>query len=209
MSSQAGIGSTFAFFVKVRKALAITPGREKRASALAKAITTAIRPSELAILVVEDNLVNQKVLCKQLHTLGCTVYVANHGVQALDFIKTTTFWRGAAQGVPLSVVLMDIEMPIMDGLTCTRAIRALQKQGSIIGHVPIIAVSANARGEQQAAAKAAGVVRCRLLTTVICICLHFLKRNESVPGLMMIHDYRMMRSANPSASQSSCRGLGG
>ena len=62
-------------------------------------------------------------------------------------------------------------MPIMDGLTCTRAIRALQKQGSIVGHVPIIAVSANARGEQQAAAKAAGVVRCRPYTTMFHTCL--------------------------------------
>lgn len=156
---------------------------EKRALVLAKTKTTALNPSELAILVVEDNLVNQKVLCKQLHTLGCTVYVANHGVEALDIIKTTMFWRGAAQGVPLSVVLMDIEMPIMDGLTCTRAIRTLQRQGSIVGHVPIIAVSANARGEQQAAAKAAGVVRRRPYTTVIHLCLLFFETQQEISNI--------------------------
>jgi CheY-like chemotaxis protein len=50
-------------------------------------------------------------------------------------------------------------MPIMDGLTCARKIRELQREGEIIGHVPIIAVSANARSEQIVAAKVAGMVR--------------------------------------------------
>jgi len=59
--------------------------------------------------------------------------------------------------LPLSVVLMDIEMPIMDGLTCTRRIRQMEAKGALVGHVPIIAVSANARREQVELAQEAGV----------------------------------------------------
>lgn len=58
---------------------------------------------------------------------------------------------------PLSLILMDVEMPIQDGLTCTRQIRELERQGKILGgHIPIIAVSANARLEQILEAKSAG-----------------------------------------------------
>lgn len=58
---------------------------------------------------------------------------------------------------PLSLILMDVEMPIQDGLTCTRQIRQFEQQGQILGgHIPIIAVSANARLEQILEAKAAG-----------------------------------------------------
>jgi CheY-like chemotaxis protein len=62
-----------------------------------------------------------------------------------------------AQPFPLSMILMDIEMPIQDGLTCTRNIRELERTGKIKGgRIPIIAVSANARMEQILEAKEAG-----------------------------------------------------
>lgn len=58
---------------------------------------------------------------------------------------------------PLSMILMDVEMPIQDGLTCTQQIRELERQGKILGgHIPIIAATANARLEQILEAKAAG-----------------------------------------------------
>lgn len=111
------------------------------------------------ILVVEDNLINQRVLSAQLKKLGHTVHVANHGVEALRHLSQTPFSAtpSASPSVPLSVVLMDIEMPVMDGLTCTRRIREMEAQGELSGHVPIIAVSANARREQVELAKSAGV----------------------------------------------------
>ncbi|EUC46264.1 hypothetical protein COCMIDRAFT_93278 [Bipolaris oryzae ATCC 44560] len=111
------------------------------------------------ILVVEDNLINQRVLSAQLKKLGHTVHVANHGVEALSHLSRTPFsaMPSASPSVPLSVVLMDIEMPVMDGLTCTRRIREMEAQGELSGHVPIIAVSANARREQVELAKSAGV----------------------------------------------------
>lgn len=58
----------------------------------------------------------------------------------------------------ITVVLMDQEMPVMDGMQCTRTIREWEGMGKLVGHVPIIAVTANARREQIAALKAVGMV---------------------------------------------------
>jgi len=61
------------------------------------------------ILLVEDNIVNQKVLSKQLRRSGCTVNVANHGAEALDFIKTSRYWRdNGAKGPEISFILLDV-----------------------------------------------------------------------------------------------------
>ncbi|KAI4617590.1 uncharacterized protein J4E87_008226 [Alternaria ethzedia] len=111
------------------------------------------------ILIVEDNLINQRVLSTQLKKLGHTIHVANHGFEALSQLSRTSFSPTPSETppLPLSVVLMDVEMPVMDGLTCTRRIREMERNGELSGHVPIIAVSANARREQIDMAKEAGV----------------------------------------------------
>jgi CheY-like chemotaxis protein len=96
-------------------------------------------------LVVEDNVINQRVMSQQLARLGCAkVHTANHGLEA-DFLSTTTFCNG---DVPLSIILLDVEMPIMDGLTCARKIRELEKMREITKHVPICGITANARTSQ-------------------------------------------------------------
>lgn len=68
---------------------------------------------------MEDNLVNQRVLQKQLKNLGCVVHVANHGGEALDVLRRSTYWNHAiedenptpeADRIGLNVVLMDQEM---------------------------------------------------------------------------------------------------
>lgn len=105
---------------------------------------------------------NQKVLEKRLTKLGYKVHIANHGQEALDYLSNTTIWKqqGRVDTTPLPnvhVVLMDIEMPVMDGLTCSKRIRDLQNSGDIVKHVPIVAVSANARAEQMKQALDAGV----------------------------------------------------
>ncbi|KAF2658347.1 hypothetical protein K491DRAFT_713734 [Lophiostoma macrostomum CBS 122681] len=91
--------------------------------------------------------------------LGCTIQVAGHGEEALEELKKTTHWKYPITETPskLSVILMDIEMPVMDGLTCARRVRELQDEGEIVAHVPIIAVSANARREQVEEAISAGM----------------------------------------------------
>ena len=111
--------------------------------------------SDLAILIVEDNLVNQKVLSKQLRKAGCTTYTADNGLLALEVLATTLFQDQA--GKPLSVILMDLEMPEMDGLTAIGKIRDMEREGVLKGHVPVIAVTANVRDEQTKAAIGAGM----------------------------------------------------
>jgi CheY-like chemotaxis protein len=123
--------------------------------------------SKIKVLIVEDNLVNQKVLQKQLKNVGFQVEVANHGGEALDVLRTSRFWNGNQEnGNDLAVILMDLEMPIMDGLTATMKIRELETAGTIVKHVPIIAVTANARLEQIETAMSAGMV-CHLASLVM------------------------------------------
>lgn len=117
--------------------------------------------SYLKVLIVEDNLVNQKVLAKQLRNIGCNVSVANHGEEALVHLRKTKYWHANAsnpEALGLSVILMDLEMPVMDGLTCTKRIRELESKGELLGHNPIIAVSANARSAHVESALEAGMV---------------------------------------------------
>ncbi|KAG9590848.1 histidine kinase, partial [Aureobasidium melanogenum] len=112
----------------------------------------------LHVLIVEDNLINQKVMAQQLKKAKCEVHVANHGADALLFLEKTSFAKDCGPyATPLSIILMDLEMPVMDGLTCIRRIREWQKQGKLTRPVPVIAVTANARNEQIAMAQEAGM----------------------------------------------------
>jgi len=111
--------------------------------------------SDFKILIVEDNLINQRLLRNQLKKLNANVEVANHGEEALSILSGPTFWSNPDH---LHLVFMDIEMPIMDGLTCTKKIRQLQGEGKLPKHIPIIALTANARGEQKDNALKSGMV---------------------------------------------------
>ncbi|KAF1988817.1 aerobic respiration control sensor protein arcB [Aulographum hederae CBS 113979] len=135
------------------------PRPEAASAATADDGAPKIDPKDLHILVVEDNLVNQKVLVRLLKNIGITVAVANDGLEALAFLETTHYRISGSAGKPLSVILMDLEMPNMDGLTCVREIRAMEKRGEVVGgrHVPVIAVTANVRDEQVRAAREAGM----------------------------------------------------
>jgi CheY-like chemotaxis protein len=166
-----GVGSTFSFYIRSRRAsppgtkpfTVDAPMRVTVQASLPK-LTKEPTPSQpypqYHILVVEDNLINQRVLCNQLKKIGCTVQVANHGGEAFDELKKTVYWKTPMISPPLkapAVVLLDVEMPVVDGLTCARQIRESQEKGDIVGHVPIIAVSANARREQVEQAIEAGM----------------------------------------------------
>jgi CheY-like chemotaxis protein len=105
------------------------------------------------VLLVEDNLVNQRVLRKQLEKIEAVVDVAGDGVEALGKIKESV-WQGGDHD--LEVVLLDLEMPVMGGLECVERIREMEKNGTIKGHLPVIVVSANARGEQIEQARLSG-----------------------------------------------------
>jgi CheY-like chemotaxis protein len=103
-----------------------------------------------------DNLVNQKVMSQQLKRAGYAVAVANHGLEALEYLKKSRH-ADPTNGTPLDLVLCDVEMPIMDGLEFMRRVRKMESQGTLRGHMPVIAVTANARAEQQALALDAGM----------------------------------------------------
>jgi CheY-like chemotaxis protein len=176
VSSEPGKGSRFGFFVVSRLApplnLKSLDDNKDLSLRLARSKSLEVNAQgklSYSVLVVEDNLVNQKVLSQQLRKAGCVVHVANHRQEDLDFLQKTVFWASNSQAshdrpdktgsspTDLHVVLMDVEMPVMDGLTCSRKIRQLQNSGDILGHVPIIAVSANARSEQITQAREAGI----------------------------------------------------
>ena len=103
----------------------------------------------MPVLVVEDNLVNRRVLKKQLTRLGFPIHEAGHGQEALDFLTTTKFWSGMEEtGKDLAVMLLDNDMPIMTGIECIKKVRQLEAEGIIKGHLMTIGVTANARKEQ-------------------------------------------------------------
>ena len=83
------------------------------------------------VLGVEDNAVNQKVAQRFLERMGCEVDVAQNGVEGVD----------ASGRVAYRLILMDVQMPVMDGYSATRAIRERERGQS---HVPIVALTANA-----------------------------------------------------------------
>jgi CheY-like chemotaxis protein len=87
---------------------------------------------DLKILLVEDNLINQKITLLTLKPLVHSIDTASNGKEALDRFGTSNF----------DLILMDIQMPVMSGLVAAEKIRALESSTS--SHVPIIAITANA-----------------------------------------------------------------
>ena len=165
-------GTTFAFYIKVRRLMPeaiplpvpvvpdtnIVPAESSQVAVPPSQQLARRKVSEINILVVEDNLVNQKVLSRQLRTLGFHVSIANNGQEALDFLKTTRLWtQNKTDSRDLSLILMDIEMPVMTGMDATRRIRNFHADGQIQSHIPIIAITANARLEQIEAVRECGM----------------------------------------------------
>ncbi len=96
------------------------------------------------VLVAEDNVTNQKVVMRMLEKLGCEVTLACDGAEAID--------HAAHGGVDL--VFMDMQMPGVDGLEATRAIRTMAGD---VARVPIVALTANSMAHERQAALDSGM----------------------------------------------------
>ncbi|HXS18990.1 MAG TPA: ATP-binding protein [Polyangiaceae bacterium] len=153
VTSELNVGSTFEFSLpfKHRSVSSLVPDHP----------ASSRRPLGLAVLVVEDNAINRRLSIKLLEQLGCTAVAVENGREAVQ----------AVQAQPFHLVLMDCQMPEMDGYEATAAIRGLdhpQKQ------IPVIALTAHAMSEDRKRCLDAGMddyltkpVRRRALAKVI------------------------------------------
>jgi CheY-like chemotaxis protein len=105
----------------------------------------ARRSSGVRVLLAEDNLVNQQLASRLLEKRGHTVVVANNGTEALGFLAHQTF----------DLLLIDVQMPEMDGFEATAEIRAQEKDTG--RHLPIIAMTAHAMKGDEERCLAAGM----------------------------------------------------
>ncbi|MBL4680293.1 MAG: response regulator [Pseudomonadales bacterium] len=104
--------------------------------------------SQLSVLLVEDNLINQKLAARLLEKLGCFVDIANDGADAVDMFARS----------PYDLIFMDCQMPIMDGFEATTKIREIESAKKTAGmRTPIIALTANCLPEDRARSFDAGM----------------------------------------------------
>ena len=139
VESEAGVGSTFRFDVVLHEAPAASDPGETRD------LEPAVALPRLRILVAEDNNTNRIVVTSILKRLGQHVDGVANGLEAVQAVKT----------IPYDLILMDVMMPEMDGLTATREIRAL---GPAAAAIPVVGLTANVQSKDKDACLAAGMV---------------------------------------------------
>ena len=152
VTSVPGEGSTFDVIVPLPMAQGVrdtqTAGRQSLWQGDAGEALTGTR-----LLLVEDNLINQDIAVAMLEKYGIDVVLAGDGRQALDILQKDTKFDG---------ILMDVQMPVMDGIEATRHIRSMGREGGTSGvqklvHLPIIAMTANALQEDKNVCMDAGM----------------------------------------------------
>jgi CheY-like chemotaxis protein len=134
--SVVGMGSTFRVEIPSRS---VTPDRTPREEPAERGVEPPMR-----VLLAEDHATNQYVFSAYLRDAGHTVTMVDNGAEAVRAVRDGSF----------DVVLMDVQMPVMDGLTASRAIRAL---GGPAATVPILALTASAMPGDREACLAAGM----------------------------------------------------
>jgi signal transduction histidine kinase/DNA-binding response OmpR family regulator len=154
VESEVGRGATFHFAIKAQRHLAqpagvdTDDGAQVNRSSPAQPLPLAARPARgnrpLRILVAEDNATNLRVALGMLARLGYHADVAANGLEAVEAAKHVTY----------DVILMDVEMPEMDGIEATRRIR---QEGDVTHRPCIIAMTAAAFSEDRARCLAAGM----------------------------------------------------
>lgn len=125
IETEVGKGSRFSFELTLKEA---TPPKQTVNTSEAKA-TDDYRFEELSVLIVEDNQVNQIIAEEMLVKTGCTTALVENGQQALDYLEEH----------PVNLILLDIQMPVMDGITAIKHI----KDNLLWRNIPVIAMTAN------------------------------------------------------------------
>jgi CheY-like chemotaxis protein len=147
VESELGVGSEFSFSLLLPRAAAREPQLDQSQPASAKAPPSLAGNAScqpLKVLVAEDNKVNQKLAKAILENAGHEVVVAGNGSDAVAAWMQQRF----------DVVLMDVQMPVMDGLEASSAIR---KAENGTGRIPIIALTANAMSGDRERCLASGM----------------------------------------------------
>ncbi|MBF0119384.1 MAG: response regulator [Desulfobacterales bacterium] len=146
LQSELERGSIFSFTLKFKKLLEDNKDIIK-SSVLDSESLKKIRGAK--ILLVEDNEINQQVARELLESEGFFITVANNGKEAVSYVKNSYLGN-----MPFDIVLMDIQMPVMDGYTATKEIR---NEASDINAIPIIAMTAHAMKSEKEKCLQAGM----------------------------------------------------
>ncbi|KQM86145.1 hypothetical protein ASE67_09820 [Sphingomonas sp. Leaf23] len=144
--SRPGAGSRFWFDIPLPSAATVADAGED-ALAIPRATREPDRSPPMTVLVAEDNDTNRYLLAEIVRRLGHQVVAVENGARAVEYVTATA-------GNPVDLVLMDVQMPVMDGLAATRAIRAWSGAGAA---VPIHAITADLSNERRADITRAGM----------------------------------------------------
>ena len=144
VESRPGIGSRFDFSGRFQRS-SVNDVAESHSGIRQLATAISDASTRCSVLVAEDNAVNRQLAVRLLSKRGYTVVLAQNGVEAV-----AEFERGECD-----VILMDVQMPEMDGLLAAATIREREKL--IGGHIPIIAMTANAMKGDREKCLAAGM----------------------------------------------------
>ncbi len=151
VESEAGAGSTFWFTASIERAhQAGAPGAKRRVARPASR-EPRIDGRPVRVLLVEDTPINAEVVGEILRTGGYAFDLATDGLQAVEAVRRTAY----------DVILMDCQLPLLDGYEASRRIRALEASGELAGgargKLRILALTASATVEDQARARHAGM----------------------------------------------------